>query len=148
MTIVKARSRSDEPVTQEVLEQAIQRGRKRDGVRATSVQYIPLLKALVIGFRDHSAVALPAKNYPELATLKDAELRSLSLGFGGSALCLDAHDLHMSIAGMVSASEPLMDMAATLIAARNGSKRSAVKTEASRANGQKGGRPRKSGILA
>jgi hypothetical protein len=43
---------------------------------------------------------------------------------------------------MVAASKPLMDMAATLVAARNGSKTSAVKLQASRANGHKGGRPR------
>ena len=46
------------------------------------------------------------------------------------------------IAGMVSASQPLMDMAASLIAARNGGKSSSVKADAARANGQKGGRPR------
>ena len=84
------------------------------------------VKPLLIGFADQSAVWLPVKNYPDL-----------------SALCLEARDLHVSIAGLVSASQPLMDLAATVIAVRNGSRRTEAKAQASRENGRKGGRPRK-----
>ena len=128
-----------------MLEQAIERGRKRrgQGLHATAVQYLPTLGSLLIGFKDYSAVALPVKNYPELAQLSRADLDRLALGFGGSALCLDERNLHVSIAGLVSASKPLMEMAATVIAARNGSRSSAAKVQTSRENGLKGGRPRK-----
>ena len=144
MTSVKAQSRFDEVVTQEVLKQAIERGRKRAdaGVHATSVQYVALLQSLLIGFADQSAVSLPIKNYPELAALTEGELKGLELGLGGGALLSEARDLHVSIAGLVSASEPLMDMAATLIAARNGGKSSAAKAQAARENGKNAGRPR------
>ena len=144
MTDVKAQPRFDEPVTQDVLTHAIELGRKRggEGVYATSVKYVPLLKSLLVSFADQSAVALPVKNYPELTVLTPANLNKLTLGFGGSALCLEDRDLHVSIAGLVSASKPLMEMAATLTAARNGQKTSAVKVRASRINGKKGGRPR------
>lgn len=144
MTTVSANNHFDEVVTPEVLAQAIQRGRLRAsaGVHATAVQYVPLLKSLLISFVDHSAVALPIQNYSELAVLNEAELNALELGFGGSALFLESRDLHVSIAGLVLASQPLMDMAASLIAARNGSKSSSAKAQAARANGQKGGRPR------
>lgn len=139
-----ARVRFDEVVTQKVLDQAIERGRKRAdaGVHATSVQYVALLQSLLISFADQSAVSLPIKNYPELAALTDDELKGLELGFGASALVSETRDLHLSIAGLVSASEPLMDMAATLIAACNGGKSSAVKAQAARENGKNGGRPR------
>ena len=145
MKTVKAKDRFDEPVTAAVLEQSIERGRKRraSGLRATVVQYLSARKSLLIGFADQSAVSLPVKNYPELAGLTANELNHLELGFGGSALCLDERDLHVSIAGLVSASDSLMEMAATVIAARNGSRSSAVKSQTSRENGQKGGRPRK-----
>jgi len=144
MKTVKAQQRFDEPVTEAVLEQAIARGRKRrsQGLHAIAVQYLPVLQSLLIGFADESAVALPVKNYPELAELSIAELEQLTVGFGGSALCLDERDLHVSIAGLVSASNPLMEMAATVIAIRNGSRRSTTKAASSRTNGQKGGRPR------
>lgn len=144
MTTVKAQTRFDEAVTNEVLNQAIERGSKRAGigVHATSVQYVAILESLLVGFADQSAICLPVKNYPEFADLTEGELKGLELGFGGSALCSEVCDLHVSIAGLVSASQPLMDMAATLIAARNGSKSSHVKAQAARTNGKNGGRPR------
>lgn len=145
MKTLKAKDRFDEPVTAVVLEQAIERGRKRraSGLHATVVLYLSARKSLLIGFADQSAVTLPVKNYPELASLTASELNHLEVGFGGSALCLDARDLHVSIAGLVSASESLMEMAATVIAVRNGGRSSAIKSQTSRENGLKGGRPRK-----
>lgn len=144
MKAVQAKERFDEPVTEAVLAQAIARGRKRhQGLHATAVQYLSTRKSLLIGFADQSAVTLPVKNYPELAELSTAELNHLVVGFGGSARCLEARDLHVSIAGLVSASQSLMEMAATVIAARNGSRSSDLKVQTSRENGQKGGRPRK-----
>jgi hypothetical protein len=144
MTTMKAPTRFDEPVTQEGLDQAIERGRQRAsvGVRATAVQYVPQLGSLLFSFLDRSAVALPVSNYPELAALDESDLQALTLGFGGSALCLKAGDLHVSIAGLVSASQPLMDMAASLVAVRNGKKSSVTKSAAARENGRKGGRPK------
>ena len=144
MTNKKASSRFDVPVTQEGLDQAIASGRKRAsaGFRATAVHYVPAFRVLLFSLSDRSAVALPVSNYPELAALNDKELQALSLGFGGSALCLDTHDLHMSLAGMIAASQPLMDMAATLVATNNGRKSSAAKSAAARENGRKGGRPK------
>jgi hypothetical protein len=144
MKTVKAQTRFDEVVTNEVLNQAIERGSKRAviGVHATSVQYVAILESLLVGFADQSAVCLPVKNYPEFADLTEGDLKGLELGFGGSALCSEVRDLHVSIAGLVSASQPLMDMAATLIAARNGGKSSHVKAQAARINGKNGGRPR------
>ncbi len=146
MNTVKAKEGFDEPVTEAVLEKAIVRSKKlrSKGVHAAGVQYVGAKKSLEIKFLDQSAVLLPVKNYPELATLSETELNELAIGFGGTALCLESCDLHVSIAGLVSASHSLMEMAATLIAARNGSKNSASKVLAARQNGTKGGRPRHS----
>lgn len=145
MSKIKATTRFDEPVTVEVLDRAIERGKQRRnaGVHATSVNYASTIKALLVGFADHSAVALPVRNYPELADLSATDLKNLEVGFGGSALCLDRRDLHVSIAGMVAASAPLMAMATTVVAASHGRRSSAAKVAASRENGRKGGRPRK-----
>ena len=145
MKTLKVNQGIDEPVTTRVLAQAIERGRKNrsEGLHATAVQYLPSRKCLLIDFADQSAVALPVKNYRELAKLSANELDHLIVGFGGAALCLEERDLHVSIAGLVLASKPLMALAVTMIAARNGSRSSTAKALASRENGLKGGRPRK-----
>ncbi|WP_426117406.1 DUF2442 domain-containing protein [Pseudomonas sp. DSP3-2-2] len=145
MKTVKAADLFDEAVTEQGLQQAREQGRKRRnaGLLASTVEFLPTQKALLIGFADQCAIALPIKNYPELAHLSIQELESLELGFGGSAVCLEARDLHVSIAELISASVPLMEMAATMIAARNGSRSSSAKAQAARENGAKGGRPRK-----
>ena len=67
----------------------------------------------------------------------------MEVGFAGAAICHEARDLQVSIAGLISASKPLMDMAAVVIASRNGRRSSEAKAQAARANGRKGGRPRK-----
>ncbi len=67
----------------------------------------------------------------------------MEVGFGGKALCCEAHYLDVSISGLIASSQPLMDLAVSMVASRNGRKSSAAKSAAARANGKKGGRPRK-----
>lgn len=145
MAKTKSARRKDVPVTGAVLARAIERGagRKDAGVRAAALRYLPPMKALLVLFADQSAVALPVGNYPELSALSVAQLKRVTLGMGGSALCLEEEDLHVSIAGLVAASAPLRRMAISVAAARHGSRTSASKALASRENGLKGGRPRK-----
>ncbi|TDV45000.1 hypothetical protein EC919_11336 [Pseudomonas graminis] len=145
MKVIKAREYDDQPVTQRVLNQAIDQGRKRNApnIQPTTLRFLSELNALAIGFSDQTALLLPVANYPELRELSGSELGQMELGFGGKAICLDHRDLHMSISGMISASESLMGVAGSLIAARNGRRVSAAKATASKANGSKGGRPRK-----
>lgn len=145
MKTIKAQELDDQPVTQRVLNQAIDQGRKRNApnIQPTTLRFLSELNALAIGFSDQTALLLPVANYPELRELSVSELGQMELGFGGKAICLDHRDLHMSISGMISASESLMGVAGSLIAARNGRRVSAAKATASKANGSKGGRPRK-----
>lgn len=145
MKTIKAREHYDEPVTQRVLNRAIDQGGKRDtpNIQATTLRFMGELNALAIGFADQTALLLPVANYPELRELSVKELEQIELGFGGKAVCLEHRDLHISISGMISASESLMGVASSLIASRNGRRISAAKATASKTNGLKGGRPRK-----
>lgn len=145
MKTIKAREHYDEPITQRILNQAIDQGRKRDtpNIQATTLRFMGELNALAIGFADQTALLLPVANYPELRELSVKELEQIELGFGGKAVCLEHRDLHISISGMISASESLMGVASSLIASRNGRRISAAKATASKTNGLKGGRPRK-----
>jgi hypothetical protein len=67
------KERANQPVTVSSLDAAIKRGRKRreTQLRAKTVAYLAFAKSLMIGFGDDSAVLLPIKNYPELATLSN-----------------------------------------------------------------------------
>jgi hypothetical protein len=105
MKTVPARKVSDKPVTAMRLRLAVACGndRKRQGIHATAVKYSPALKSLLVCFADQTALALPVKNYPELAELKVAELKRIEVGYAGAALCLAERNLHISIAGLVSA---------------------------------------------
>lgn len=145
MKTVKAREQDDQPVTQRALDQAIDQGRRRSApnIQATALCFLSDLNALAIGFSDQTALLLPVANYPELRELSVEELEQIELGFGGKAICVEHRDLHISISGMISASESLMSVASSLIAARNGRRVSAAKATASKTNGLKGGRPRK-----
>ena len=145
MKTIKAQELDDQPVTQRVLNQAIDQGRKRNApnIQPTTLRFLSELNALAIGFSDQTALLLPVANYPELRELSVKELEQIELGFGGKAVCLEHRDLHISISGMISASESLMGVASSLIASRNGRRISAAKATASKTNGLKGGRPRK-----
>lgn len=142
MKTIQAKDPVDRPLTAAALDEAIERGRvNRSGVNASRVSVEGQL--LAIGFEDGSAVVLPLKHYPEFGDFAEADFQDLQVGFAGTALCHEGKDLHLSIAGMIQASKPLMDLAASVIASRNGRQSSLAKAQAARANGRKGGRPRK-----
>lgn len=143
MKTIEAGILADRPVSEAVLDEAIRRGqvRHKNGLQATAVTFLE--PCLAVSFIDGSGVLLPVEHYPEFDGFEVEDFADLKVGFSGTALCHEGKDLHVSIAGMISASKPLMDMAASVIASRNGRQSSAAKAEAARANGRKGGRPRK-----
>lgn len=143
MKAVKAKVQIDRPVTETRLDRAIERGKSRPGggLKATAVTFQS--PCLAVSFEDGSGILLPVGNYPEFDGFEIEDFDGLEVGFSGSAICHEDKDLHLSIAGLILASEPLMAMAASVIASRNGRQSSAAKAEAARANGKKGGRPRK-----
>ena len=146
MKTIEASMMADRPVTEDVLDEAIRRGqvRHKSGLQATAVSFVE--PCLAVSFIDGSGVLLPVQHYPEFDDFDVEDFADLKVGFSGTALCHEGKDLHVSIAGMISASKPLMDMAASVIASRNGRQSSAAKAEAARANGRKGGRPRKTDV--
>ena len=142
MRTIQAKTQPDRPLTEAALDDAIERGvTHRSGVNAIAVSIDGV--SLSIGFADGSAVLLPVKNYPEFDGFDATDFEQLKVGFAGAALCHEGRDLQISIVGMILASKPLMDLAATAIASRNGRQSSVAKAQAARANGRKGGRPRK-----
>ncbi|NWA85108.1 DUF2442 domain-containing protein [Pseudomonas sp. D2002] len=143
MKIVKAKTVPYKPLTEADVDKAIARGRKlkRLYANASDVRYES--ECISIGFSDGSRVMLPVAGLPEFEGFSQEDFQQLEVGFGGKALCCEAQDLDVSITGLIATSQPLMDLATSLVASRNGRKSSAAKSAAARANGKKGGRPRK-----
>ena len=143
MKIVEAKVVPYKPLTQADIDKAIARGRKTRHLyaRASSVRYED--NCISIGFSDGSRVVLPIAGLPEFEGFSLENFQQLEVGFGGKALCCEAKDLHVSVTGLIATSKPMMDLATSLVASRNGRKSSAAKAAAARANGKKGGRPRK-----
>ena len=143
MKVVKAKVRPDVPITEADIDKAVARGRKlkRVHAHASSVGYAN--DCICIGFGDGSRIMLPVAGLAEFEGFSVQDFQALEVGFGGKALCCEARDLHVSITGLIATSQPLMELAASMVASRNGRKTSAAKSEAARANGKKGGRPRK-----
>lgn len=143
MKVIKAKPSARRPLTEEMIDVAIEQGqaRRTNSLQAVSVTFEK--PSLIIRFEDGSGVLLPVDRYREFDGFNAADYESLTVGFAGTALCHEGKDLDVSISGMISASPSLLAMAASTVASRNGRQSSAAKSAAARANGKKGGRPRK-----
>jgi len=110
MKTISARTISGKPVTEEVRDEAVAKGRARTltSVHAIALRYLKSLRAIELDFADRTSITLPIEKYEELASLSHDALSRLELGLGGSALCLGERNLHISIAGLVAASQSLM----------------------------------------
>jgi hypothetical protein len=143
MKVIKAKPSVHRPLTEEMLDAAIKLGEVRQASSFQAVSVCFEKSSLVIRFEDGSGVLLPVSQYPEFDGFDAGDYEGLTVGFAGTALCHEGKDLDVSIAGMISASPSLMKMAASVVASRNGRQSSAAKSAAARANGKKGGSPRK-----
>lgn len=119
MTTIRSRKREGAAVTEAVRQRAVEKGNLRAQCEphATNVRYVPDSRSIALEFSDSTAVLLPIANYPELAPLSSNELARLTLGFGGTALCLEERNLDIAIAGLVAASAPLKSLASAVVAA-------------------------------
>jgi hypothetical protein len=120
----------------------IERGRKVGEMErqydGKALLYRPTLDVLEIELVNGLRVAIPRKLVTELATVPVALLRKeLRLGAHGEAIEIRSLDLDISVSGLIA------DLVGADWARRAGRIKSPAKAAAARANGRKGGRPRK-----
>jgi hypothetical protein len=109
--------------------------------RAREAYYDPATGRIVVELQQGGAFAFPAAMYPELAGRSPEQLAAVQPCFGGEALEWEDLDVHIGVAGvLVRMLGPAMPRA---FAQRGGSSTSERKAAAARANGARGGRPRK-----
>ena len=107
-----------------------------------TVRFDPPTGRLVVEFTNGAALLVPARALQGLEDATDAELAQVELA-GETGLHWEGRDVDFTIAGLMRG---IFGSARFMAAQRKGGQsRSAAKTAASRANGAKGGRPRKTG---
>lgn len=107
------------------------------GLYATTARYDRARRRIVLELTNGYLLGVPVDALPDLATATAAQLAAVELSPAGMALRIPALDADYSVPGLVLA------LAARERGRRGGKATSRRKKRAARANGAKGGRPRK-----
>lgn len=115
---------------------------RKAGRRATAVSYNRQTGRVMMELTSGFVFGFPAKAIPALANALPEQLAAVTVSPGGGGLQWEELDADLSVAGLllsaVTRSEKLSELARLA-----GQARTPVKAAAARANGAKGGRPRK-----
>ncbi|HEX5438990.1 MAG TPA: DUF2442 domain-containing protein [Gemmatimonadaceae bacterium] len=121
---------------------ARERHARQAGQRATSASYDRRTGRVMMELTSGYLFGFPAAAIPSLAEASPEELAAVALSPGGSGLHWEALDVDLSVPGLLLSalgrSQQLSELARLA-----GQVTSPAKTAAARANGAKGGRPRK-----
>jgi Protein of unknown function (DUF2442) len=135
--------------TDDELRLAIEAGwrRRETERRAASVRYNPDRDAIEIELSDGAGVRLPRAMVEEFRDVPPADMTKLRVSPAGYGIRLDEHDINISVHGLIAALATTADMAGSL-GKIGGAARTEAKRISARANGLKGGRPRKVSTVA
>lgn len=133
-----AQGKGRRALTRAEFEHAAERGREEHRRGAVAVRYRPGPDVLVLEMRSGVVVTLPRALIPHLADKPSAVAAQASLSPDGGSLWFDAADLHYSVTGLIREV-----LGIEVQQRRAGAARIPAKAAAARANGAKGGRPRK-----
>jgi hypothetical protein len=140
--MASSRTRKSEILRQIVSARGREARERKAGRRAVAASYDRRTGRVMMELTSGFVFGFPARAIPALAKASDDQLSAVELSPGGSGLHWSDLDVDLSIPGLllssVGRSEKLSEMARLA-----GRSRSRAKAKAARANGAKGGRPRK-----
>ena len=112
------------------------------GLRARSARYDPASERIVLELTNGFLFAFPVASSPELSGASAGQLASVEVDASGGALRWDVLDVDLSVPGLLLSAVGIADRRRHL-ASLAGRTKSPAKAKAARANGLKGGRPKK-----
>ena len=122
---------------------ALERAKPHDNdPLARTVQYVPLLRILIIGLSNGRRIALPIEDVPELQKATKKVLQNCELAGRGTAINFPDIDVALPIDGIIEGVYGKSRWRAEL-GQKGGSSKTETEWRASRADGKKGGRPKK-----
>ena len=117
---------------------------RKAGRRATAVSYDRRTGRVMMELTSGFVFGFPARAIPALANALPEQLAAVTVSPGGGGLQWEELDADLSVAGLLLSAVTRADKLSEL-ARLAGQARTPVKAAAARANGVKGGRPRKAG---
>jgi Protein of unknown function (DUF2442) len=120
-------------------------------ILAQSVRYVPDRDVIEIVINSNAGFLIPRRWIGALQDVPTEDLVNLEVWPDGSAIELDNRDIHISVHGLMTAILPAMlptRSVAAIFARRGGQATSDAKRSSAKANGRKGGRPRKAVFVA
>jgi hypothetical protein len=129
------------------IDAAVTRGRYRDATEplAVTARYDQRIDAVVVKFNNGVVLAVPRRLVQGLQHASPAQLAKIQIQAPGTALWWDALDTGVTTEGLLSGTFGNRRWMASL-GSVGGRVTSDAKAAAARANGKKGGRPRKKGV--
>jgi Protein of unknown function (DUF2442) len=127
------------------IDRALARGRRRalSEPRAARARYDRRTGRVVVDLTNGCSFAFPARSLQGLARASDAELAEVEILGSGHGLHWAALDADFTVPGLLMGVFGTRAWMASELARRAGQAKSPAKAAAARANGRKGGRPRR-----
>lgn len=135
-------------ITQEDYEAALAKGRDELAKpHVVAARFVARGAALHVQFSNGLTLVVDARAVPAFQGLPLSSLKDPQVTAGGDGLVFDEANLAFDLPSLLAPFLPI-ELARSRVAAELGKETTAKKAQAARANGAKGGRPRKSSVAA
>jgi uncharacterized protein DUF2442 len=129
------------PLTEKAYRRALATAKRRESHDVVSARYVRRSDALELVLRNGVVVGLPRKRIRELRRADPADVARIEIQPGGDAISFRNIDVDIYVPGLLA--DELGALFAKALGRKSRGRTSEKKAAASRANGRKGGRPKK-----